>query len=690
MNLRFPIFFTILLLSACSDVPEYSATMPTSIPTRTPATIITPEHQNTETPQPTPTYHPITPVAQGTRLPEHGNLISVENIDQLTLLSRWGQGNPTSIAYTPDGKYLVVGTETGLYFYTADDYSFVHSIDTSFAVVYTTISPDSEIVAIATRNGVLLYQISDWQLLISIKVNADSLDFSPDGQILALGIGRDPSYLQLRDVNTGKLIQTSHDEHVAWAVKISPRGNMIATGGFSTTIWALDGAVLDQSGPYISGGSTKSVSFSPDGEFLAEGSDYDIRIWRVLQNGQLLNYRKIDLSQFDFSNISDVSISPDGKSVAATLSQGVGIWDLSNGSCVFFVHDSISYRGNYKKLAWSMDSKTIAVTSNKMGVEIWNIAAKENIARLNTPSGSFSSLAWSSDGQIIGVGAQEGTAYLFDSQNGNVIEQFSSDYRLNGLTFSPDSQFLALGYGSRTAEIWAIDGTLSYTLENLDTDSKIAYSSDGSFFVTTLAGTNQTPPQICFWHTSHWSLAKSFPIGNSFQYLTSGFVLAPNQSVAAVSYTYKNSTFVRIISLVDGANFKTLEPKINHYPIFIDSMAYSPDGSMFSVLAANPDPILFVWRTDDWSLVYRKTIRIGPRLGWNNNWQDTLAWSPDGTLIAIGLKDSSIRLFNAINGEKLTTLTGHTLAVTGVSFSPNGNLLVSTSLDGTVRLWGTR
>ncbi|RMF48487.1 MAG: hypothetical protein D6751_00145, partial [Deltaproteobacteria bacterium] len=59
----------------------------------------------------------------------------------------------------------------------------------------------------------------------------------------------------------------------------------------------------------------------------------------------------------------------------------------------------------------------------------------------------------------------------------------------------------------------------------------------------------------------------------------------------------------------------------------------------------------------------------------------------NGTLLASGSEDHTIKRWNVNSGAELRTLSGHTDSVWSVAFSPNGTLLASGSRDHTIKLW---
>ena len=65
----------------------------------------------------------------------------------------------------------------------------------------------------------------------------------------------------------------------------------------------------------------------------------------------------------------------------------------------------------------------------------------------------------------------------------------------------------------------------------------------------------------------------------------------------------------------------------------------------------------------------------------------SVAWSPDGRMLASGSKDNKVRLWDADTGQSRRTLEGHSQTVTSVACSPDGRMIASASRDNTIRLW---
>ena len=104
----------------------------------------------------------------------------------------------------------------------------------------------------------------------------------------------------------------------------------------------------------------------------------------------------------------------------------------------------------------------------------------------------------------------------------------------------------------------------------------------------------------------------------------------------------------------------------------VNSVSFSPDGTILASGAHDNTVRL-------WNVEMRTNIAVLQRA-------HSVSFAPDGTTLASVWGDT-VRLWNVTTKQNITTLSGHTGAVSSVSFSPDGTILASGAHDNTVKLW---
>jgi WD40 repeat protein len=247
-------------------------------------------------------------------------------------------GHATSVAFTPDGRFLAIGGigfGVGLWDREREGnerFEFLPFQPVGENPKAMAFSPDGR--RLATSSGANS-QVVVWdraerraKLILSSHSPIFSLAFSPDGRYLAAGEMGDRASIYVWDLVTGRdrLVLDGSKGHVV-AVAFSPDGAMLTTAAMyemGIRLWDMSSGRLRRLIPGHSSG-TNSVAFSPDGTTLASaGNDGMVRLWRTSTGDQTA---ELDGGT---SRLNHVAFTSNGRILVATASgdDAVRFWEL--------------------------------------------------------------------------------------------------------------------------------------------------------------------------------------------------------------------------------------------------------------------------------------------------------------------------------------------------------------------------
>ena len=500
----------------------------------------------------------------------------------------------------------------------------------------------------ALANGLLLEQTNaDVAALLSVR--AMDLQYSPQADA-ALEWAMAQAF--------PRLILKGHTGFINSAV-FSPDGKYVVTASADLTARLWDAASGKELRQFVSHTDwVEDVAYSPDGKYVVTSSDDStVRLWDAATGKQLRQFAGTTDRTFH------VLFSPDGKYVLSGSRDGtVHLWETETGTLVRVFKQNSPVRG----LAYSPDGRFILTGSKESVARLWDVATGTIVREYQHPT-TAERVAFSPDGRYVLTAGGDKVLRLFDFNSGNLLRSFSGHTsQINAITVSPDSRYALSCAEDGTARLWDLEaGTQVRVLTGHGSWIwACAFSPDGKSIFT---GGFDTYGRL--WDTPLQTGLPRFVSPNDYVY---DVAYSPDgKYVATASQTSKDA---KLWDAYTGALIREFKGHAD----LVQSVAFSPDGRYLLTGGGNADNTARLW-----------DVQTGEQLRlFNGNPQDNglnVAFSPDGRYVVTAGR--SVYLWDANTGQKLREFAGHTDIIQGVTFSGDGRRLLTTSWDGTARIW---
>jgi len=400
-----------------------------------------------------------------------------------------------------------------------------------------------------------------------------------------------------------------------------------------------------------------AMAYSPDGSKLATGGhDQSLRVWDTV------TYENLFTLETQSGDLNSISFSPDGERMATSWDDGtVKILDVETGKLLFELEGHTNW---VTTVVFSPNGKQLITFSFDKTIKFWDAGTGQELSTwddLQDPNGW---MALNPDGTRLFY-MDAGLLKVRDIKTGDEIFSIP-DTDGFFVVLSPDGQRLAT-INANTTFIQILDASNGQLLNNISLPSnaveRLAFSPDSTQLAA--AGRDQ---KVHIWDAT--TGVELITLAGHTEFVIDAAFSPDGKHLASGGY---NGT-VKIWSLEPSHEVLTI-PNVS-----TNRFAVSPDG--MHVAAFNPSTgklnLLQVWDLETGELVFEQAA--------HDNGMG-VAYNPDGKEIATGGSDLTIKIWDALSGKLIHTLSVEDTTIYGIAYRPDGKVFAAVGTSGMIQIF---
>ena len=368
------------------------------------------------------------------------------------------------------------------------------------------------------------------------------------------------------------------------------------------------------------------------------------------------------------NEVWDVTFSSDSKRMATACADGFArIYQVPEGK---LLATTATKETNIWRVRFSPDGRSLATASGdstSTSAKVWNAVTGTEVFSLVGHTGRVRGLDFSPDGKLIATGSRDGTIRIWNAVDGRelkrfVIERAGEPDETQDLHFTPDGNKLLVA-SKRNSRVW--DVAFGRILPEFSKGGSwaAAVSPDGKRFA--LGGFE---PRIQIFNANPakqvLEIARHEARINNVAFSPDGLTIASASS----------DRTVRFFDTQTGVESQNLKAHLSE----AWSVAFSRDGKFIATSGTDFNVFLF----DATELL--KSSSFGPPLSYGGGWS---AISPDRSKVVVPSMNT-LALWDVTSRHEVAEFFTKEPLESG-SFSPDGAILATGGLAGTITLWNT-